>query len=103
MEYAKCLVELNEVINHLEEECLKKIPDEIRRGIAEQMDKNYSWSYDESKELNKQNIERETIAMLAYLNTEYLLNDEQRKFMEEYHKLNEKKRKNQWNYNIFSD
>lgn len=93
MEYAKCLVELNEILGHLEKEYLDKIPQDVRNGITEKMDKHYDWKCDESKELNEQNIDRKTIAMLSYLNMEYLLDDEQRKLMEEIHKVNEMKAK----------
>lgn len=105
MEYAKCLVELNEVLGHLGEENLEKIPYDIREAIVDQMDKNYTWSYDETKGLEEQNLDRKTIAMLSYLNMEYLLNKEQKELMEEYHRLNEKieRDKNQVNYNNFSN
>lgn len=93
MEYAKCLVELNEILGHLEKEYLDKIPQDVRNGITEKMDKHYNWKYDESKELEEQNIDKKTIAMLSYLNMEYLLDDEQRKLMEEIHKVNEMKAK----------
>ena len=93
MEYAKCLVELNEILGHMDKEYLDKIPQDVRNGIREKMDKHYNWKYDESKELEEQNIDRKTIAMLSYLNMEYLLDDEQRKLMEEIHKVNEMKAK----------
>ena len=104
MEYAKCLVELNEVLEHLEKENLEKIPYDIREAILDQMDKDYSWSYDETKGLEEQNLDRKTIAMLSYLNMEYLFNKEQKELMEEYHRLNEKREreKNQANYNNLS-
>ena len=91
MEYDKCLVELDEIFKYLNDDDKKNIPYEIRKAIHEKKDKNYNWTYDESKKLNEQNINRKTIAMLSYLNMEYLLNDEQKKLMEELHKFNEKK------------
>lgn len=91
MEYEKCLVELDEILKYLDDDEKKNIPYEIRKAIHEKKDKNYNWNYDESKKLNEQNINRKTIAMLSYLNMEYLLNDEQKKLMEELHKFNEKK------------
>lgn len=97
MEYAKCLVELNEILLHLEKECLDKIPLDIRNAIIDKMDKNYVWNYDESKGLSEQNIDRKTIAMLSYLNMEYLLNNEQKKLMEEIHNVNEMKKKEKKN------
>ena len=41
MEYTKCLVQLDEVLNYLSTENLKKIPDEIRNSIKQQKDKEY--------------------------------------------------------------
>ena len=92
MEYEKCLVEVDEILMHLREEELIKIPYEIRKSIKEQKDKQYNWDYDESKELNEQNINRRTIAILSYLNMEYLVNTNQKFLLEELHKIKEKNR-----------
>ena len=91
MQYEKCLVELDEIFKYLKDEEKRNIPYEIRKAIKEKKDKHYHWNYDESKTLNEQNINRKTIAMLSYLNMEYLLNEKQKKLMEEIHKFNEKK------------
>lgn len=91
MKYEKCLVELDEIFKYLKDEEKRNIPYEIRKAIKEKKDKHYHWNYDESKTLNEQNINRKTIAMLSYLNMEYLLNEKQKKLMEEIHKFNEKK------------
>ena len=91
MEYKKCLVELDEILKCLSQEDLAKIPEEIRKAIKEKKDMQYNWEYDESKELKDQNINRKTIAMLSYLNMEYLLNKEQKRFLEELHMANENK------------
>ncbi len=91
MEYQKCLVELDEILEHLSEEYLRKIPNEIRQAIKYEKDKNYIWEYDETKDLTSQNLDRKTVAMLSYLNMEYLLNEEQKVYMEHLHNLNEKK------------
>ena len=101
MEYTKCLVQLDEVLNYLSTDNLEKIPDEIRNGIKEQKDKEYIWKYDESKSLKEQELARRTVAMLSYLNMEYLLNNEQREYMETIHKINEQKiqKENQIKYN----
>lgn len=89
MEYKKCLVELDEILNHLREEDRKKIPYEIRNSIKKEKDEQYKWNYDETKSLREQNINRKTIAMLSYLNLEYLLSEEQKALLEEMHKFNE--------------
>lgn len=89
IEDTKCLVEIDEVLNHLEKEDLNKIPIEIRRAIKGKKDKNYNWKYDEFKELTKQKLNRKSIAILAYLNMEYLTTDEQREVLEKIHEFNE--------------
>lgn len=108
MEDSKCLVQLHELIKHLQLEDLNKIPFEIRQAINEKKDKEYVWSYDESKILNEQTLDRKTIFMLSYLNMKYLLNDEQRLVMENIHyfneiKLEQSKRKKYNPDGVFSD
>lgn len=108
MEFSKCLVEVDEVLKYLNPEELIKIPDNIRKAISDNKDKNYEWKYDLSKKLEEQNLNRKSIAILSYLNMEYLLNDEQRKLMEQIHKVNEQKqeeeKRKQYNpENIFTN
>lgn len=91
MEYKKCLVQLDEVLSYLSEEDLNKIPNEIRDSIKEQKDSEYIWEYDEDKNLSEQNLDRNTVAMLSYLNMEYLLNDKQKEYMQKLHEFNERK------------
>ena len=91
MEYSKCLVQVDEILNYLNPEELKKIPENVRKTIKDNKDKNYTWKYDVSKKLEEQNLNRKSIAILSYLNMEYLLNDEQRKLMEQIHRVNEQK------------
>ena len=91
METAKCLVELDEILKHLSKENLEKIPYEIRKKIHDEKDNNYIWNFDNTKPLSEQNINRKTIAILAYLNTEYLLSEEQKKFMKKIYRNNEQK------------
>ena len=92
MSYEKCLVEVDEVLSRLSADELAKIPEDVRNNIKEKKAKDYTWAYNDSKELNEQNLSRDAIAMLSYLNMEYLLSDEQRELMEEIHRENEKKR-----------
>lgn len=89
MEYTKCLVELDEMLYNLSNEDLKKIPEDIRYSIKQQKDKTYTWKYDKSKKLKEQELDRKTIAMLSYLNMEYLLSEEQKALMKEFHQNNE--------------
>ena len=89
IEYEKCLVEVDEVLNHLCEEDFKKIPEDILKSIKEHKDKEYTWKYDESKELKEQKFNRDTVVILSYINMEYLLNKDQKDLMEKLHELNE--------------
>lgn len=91
MEYKCCLVELDEILKHLNDEELAKIPYEIRQSISEQKDKQYIWNYDESKGLYEQNINRKTIKMLSYLNIKCLLSEEQKLLMQKFHRVYEEK------------
>lgn len=91
VDYAKRLVEVDEVLGYLSEENLNKIPEDIRNIIKENKDKEYTWKFDETKELKDQDLSRDTIIILSYLNMEYLLNEEQKKLMEQIHEFNERK------------
>ena len=91
IDYNKRLVEVDEILNYLSEEDLRKLPEEVRITIKENKDNEYFWKYDETKPLKEQDVSRDTIAFLSYLNMEYLLNEEQKQLMQQLHKLNEKK------------
>lgn len=90
-EINKRLVEVDEVLGYLNTKELEKIPKEIRQMIKSNKDKNYIWKYDKSKKLKEQNLSRDTFAFLSYLNLEYLLNEEQKKIVEQMHMENERK------------
>ena len=110
MEYAKCLVQLDEILNYLSLDNLEKIPFEVRNSIKQQKDKEYIWKYDKRKALKEQELDRKTVALLSYLNMEYLLNPEQKEYMETIHKINEQKiekekqKQDRYNYdNLFNN
>lgn len=87
----KCFTELDAVLNLLVSEELEKIPLKLREEISNAKDKNYIWEFDTSKPLSEQKLNRKTVAMLSYINMEYLQTEEQKNLMMAYHKLNEKK------------
>ena len=89
MEYDKCLVQVDEVLGFLSEDDLAKIPKNIISAIKTHKNKDYVWEYDINKSLEEQNLSRNTIAILSYLNMEYLLNDKQKEFMVKVHESNE--------------
>ena len=88
---AECLVEVDAVLCRLNAEELKKIPLEIRDAINECKSLEYVWVYDETKPLLEQNLRKESIALLSHLNMTYLLDEEQRKLMDQMHIINEYK------------
>lgn len=90
VDHAKRLVEVDEILNHLSNQYKTLIPKEIIEIIKQNKDKNYHWKFDNKKKLYQQDIPRETIAILSYINMEYLLNEEQKKYMQKYHLLNER-------------
>ena len=85
----KRLVETYEVLMKLPDEDRNKIPQNVIQKIRNNMDKNYKWKYDETKELSEQGLSRDTIAILSYINTEYLLNEEQKNVMKQIYMNNE--------------
>lgn len=89
MEDKKVLTEVYEILKHLSSESFNKIPSNVINLIKENKDENYIFKYDVSKSLQEQNISRDAVAVLSYINMEYLLNDRQRKFIENLHKQNE--------------
>lgn len=91
-ELAKRLVEVEEILSYLPYEDLLKIPEEIWRAIQSEKDATYVWKYDESLPLKDQNVHKDTIFMLSYLNIKYLLNEEEKKFVKELLEFNEKKK-----------
>lgn len=99
IEYNKRLVEVDEILKHLSKSDYNKIPEEIKETIDKNKDKTYKWKYDNTKKLKEQDVPDDTIAILSYINMEYLLNEEQKKFVESLHELNEKNDIINTNYN----
>ena len=100
IEYNKRLVEVDEILKHLSQIDYNRIPKEIKEAIVDNKDKEYKWQYDATKKLKEQDIPDDTIAILSYINMQYLLNEEQKKFVESLHELNEKNDIINTNYNI---
>ena len=94
VEYKKRLVEVDEILSYLPDDCAVKIPKDVIKVIKEEKDKEYKWSYDENKNLEEQNISRDTMALLSYINLKYLLSEEQKEVMIKIHYLNEQKKYN---------
>ena len=94
IEYQKRLTEVDEILNHPSKEDYNKIPTNVIKYIKENKDNQYVWKYDSLKKLKDQNVNNDTIAILSYLNMEYLLNNEQKSYMKKLHDLYEHKNNN---------
>ena len=87
MELSKSLVEVDEVLKYLVEDERRKIPREVFEFINKNKDKEYEWYIDKSKKLQEQSLSDEAVAILAYINMEYLLNSKQKRLMKEFYEL----------------
>ena len=99
IEYNKRLVEVDEILKHLSQRDYNKIPENIKEAIERGKDKEYKWKYDNTKKLKEQDVPDDTIAILSYINMEYLLNEEQKKFVERLHEINERDTTGSTHYN----
>ena len=97
-EFKKRLTEVDEILNHLDIDEYNKIPKEYIDIIKENKDNNYIWKYDETKKLKDQNVSDDTIAILSYINMEFLLNDKQKEFVNKLNFFNELKKQNSYKY-----
>ena len=80
---SKRLVEVEYILKKLDDEYIRKIPKEIWNYFEENKDKSYIYNYDESKTLDQQNLSIDTISILTYINMEYLLDEKDKKEMQE--------------------
>ena len=82
--------EVFEILKHLTEEDFNRIPREIIEIIDKNRNKQYIWSMDESKKIYEQELNEDTINILAYINLEFLVNDEQREYLKKLYSYNER-------------
>ena len=87
----KRFVEVDEIVKHLPKKELSKIPNDVIDLIRKNKDSEYIWKYDSNKKLEEQNIHKDTIAILSYINTKYILEGNQKTLMKNLHYCNEKK------------
>lgn len=71
--------EIYAIINLLEDQFIKKIPQKVRDFFEEERDKRYNPIIDVNIELDEQNLQRETIVLLAILKLNYWCNSEEEK------------------------
>lgn len=102
-EYKKAYVELYEIIKLLSKEEKEKIPDIFIKNLKKDMDKDYHFTIDKSKNILEQNFKVETKALLVELYEKYLAPEEEKEFWNNYDRicLNmiEKEKNNRYNSN----
>src|SRR5699024_9189781 len=59
--------------------------------INENRNKEYVWNIDKNKKLYEQDLDENTIAILAYINMEYLVNKEQKQYLKKLYLYNDGK------------
>ena len=92
-EYREALVEVLEIIDHLEEDEKSKIPSEIVEFYEKNKSKTYIPNINFEEDISKYNIKNKTREILAGIYIDYLCDDEKKK--SEYIK---KIRNNEYNY-----
>lgn len=80
-ELSQRLVEVECVLNKMDEQIIKKIPQEFWEFINENKDINYNFQYDDGKSITENNLHMDTIALLTYININFLLDSESKKEM----------------------
>lgn len=79
----KRLVEVETILKKLDKNYINKIPTEIWDFIEKNKDDQYTFFYDDNIELLNQNLNIDTIAILSYINMQYLLDEKSKKEVEE--------------------
>src|SRR5699024_2605968 len=83
--------EVYEILRYLSKDNFNKIPKEIIEYINENRNKEYVWNIDKNKKLYEQDLDENTIAILAYINMEYLVNKEQKQYLKKLYLYNDGK------------
>ena len=80
--YAKAYTEVLEILKYLPKKEYDRISPKKIKFLKENMDKNYDFKFDPSKDLSKQNISREANSIIVLLFRDYFASDIQQKKLE---------------------
>jgi len=89
--YNKACTEVLEILKTLPKEQYERIPETEIEYYKGKADTDYKFTFDASISLDKQNILRETYAILITIYRDYLLDEKQKSVLEDILKLNSKK------------
>ena len=78
IQYANAYTELLDILKYISKEDYEKIPKSKIKVFEENCNKNYSFTYDENKTLDEQNVSEITKAIIAILFRDYWATKEQR-------------------------
>lgn len=81
--YRKALVEVEAVLNCLEEDAYKKIPNDILQAIEENKNEYYEFDYDEDLDYNQWNLSSEAIALLYNIYKRYIASEEEQRYFQD--------------------
>ena len=107
IQYKKAYTELNEIFKVLSSDQKDKIPLVFINNVKNNMDTNYEFKYDISKEIFEQDLMIETKALLIEIYERYLAPSEEEELWQKYDRFcldkieNEKREK--YNIDIFRD
>ena len=76
--YSIAMQESYKIIKKMGNKYFMLIPEDIRNRIESSRDKDYIFEYDESKTLEEQKVQKETLDILSYLNITYWCTPEER-------------------------
>lgn len=85
--YRKAYSELNEIFNSALSFEVEKIPSNVLENMRSQMDTEYNWSYDYSKNLMDQDMMSETKALLVEFYARFLCPNEEKERWERYNNI----------------
>lgn len=90
--YNKACTEVVEILKSLPKEQYERIPESEIEYYKKNSDSNYSFSFDAKLPLEKQNILRETYAILVTIYRDYFLEDNQNIVLEDILDINDLKK-----------
>lgn len=108
LQYKKAHVELLEIINNLSPEDKEKIPRKVLNKLKKDIDFDYKFIYDNTKQIFEQNLMDETKALLIQVYAKYIAPENENELWKKYNNICldkiEKKRKEQYSPdNVFDN
>lgn len=106
--YKNAFTEVHTILNYIENEEYRKIPEDVISAIAENRNHDYEYEMNEDVDIFNQPMLPETKAILFNFFRDYWATEEQREKIkrmqrEERQKIEEKKKSEYGNYNVFKD